>query len=83
MSVYIFYAGQLIAEVPKNVTVRRFIMENYPPYTEIYNGGFIFTRARLIGANSNFDPTWLKMDSTPVLDEDVPPELKMLVLLLD
>lgn len=71
--IYVFYANLLIGQ---------FSYDNYrifakDPGAEIYNGAFVY-----FSPHKEPWKKWYRMDGTPVLDSDVPPELKLTVLLL-
>jgi len=69
---YIFYAGQLHSSFPTGSEgLRGYRLARLG--AEIYNGAYLFAPNK----------KWYRCDLTPVLDEDVPKELKMLVLLMD
>ena len=66
--IHVFYANQLYKSVEVD---RDYSLIDLGP--EVYNGGY------LIGSSRK----WFRCDLTPVLDEDVPKELKLLALLMD
>jgi hypothetical protein len=50
---------------------------------EIYNGAYVRIDSERPGLPSSLETHgWFRMDGTPVLDADVPPTLKALVLLM-
>ena len=83
--VFVFYAEQLIGQ---------FSADNYrifakDPGAELYNGAFVYhlvpppryVPAALVPLPRQ-EPGWYRMDGTPMLDSDVPPELKLILLLI-
>lgn len=83
--VFVFYAGQLIGQF----SVDHYRQHRVSCTPEIYNGAFVYRLVpppRYVPAAQvplpRQDPGWFRMDGTPVLDSDVPPELKLTVLLL-
>lgn len=70
MNYLVFYAGLLYKELATNDKFRN--LQVFCP-TEIYNGGYLYVRT---------DRMWYLMDGTPLLDCDVPKELKTTLLLL-
>lgn len=72
--VLLFYAGQLYGEYPS--TNQYFMVKKYIP-NEILLGGYLHAynwQEQSYG--------WFRCDGTPLLDEDVPKQLKALLLLL-
>ena len=75
--VLIFYAGQLVFEIPKeelNALARSMCHGNY----EFYSGAYVYVPTNLLRERQ-----WFRMDMTPVLPADVPSELKLTLLLLN
>lgn len=66
---YVFYAGLLHSEYASHDSFRALQVHCD---MELYNGGYIY----VIGDR------WYRMDGTPVLDVDVPINLKTMLLLL-
>lgn len=75
----LFYAGKLAGEYSKWSYLRFDLTHSDTAIgQEMYHGGYVY---------SNQDPAttqsrWWRCDGTPMLDEDVPLELKMQVLLM-
>ncbi len=75
---YVFYAGQLIGQ---------YSTKNFNTYkskcgTEIYNGAYVYRQSYREHFSLDYSNGWFRMDTTPVLIEDVPKELRLLLLLL-
>ncbi len=68
MNIYVFYAGLLYGEYDKYT----FRLLQIHCDTEVYNGGYFYVK----------NDRWYRMDFTPVLDVDVPLNLKAMLLLL-
>ena len=68
----VFYAGMWLIDIPKGefISWRRSMCHGDP---EVYNGAFVHNKQ---------DPGWYRLDGTPVLLSDVPPDLQLLNLLL-
>lgn len=79
MSALLFYAGQLVVELTTSMIqglgLSRYIQTYIGP--EIYNGGYLYS------PGSGVPYAWFRCDLTPVLTEDVPKELRLLVLLME
>ena len=71
----IFYAGQIIAEFDFFHELREY---RIICGQEIYNGAYVYVPPQ----NNRQEREWFRMDTTPVLEQDVPLELKTWVLLL-
>ena len=79
----LFYADKLVMwqqldPFPTN-TVISSILRKQDIREELYNGGYVQLQTNNFAVRSG----WYRCDMTPVLDEDVPKTLKLLVLLLD
>lgn len=75
-SVLVFYAGEVLLEFDKFKefdTWRRACIHGAP---EFYNGAYVYNH------DDREARHWYRMDCTPVLLNDVPKELRLLVLLL-
>lgn len=70
--VTVFYAGRIYAEYLHLKAYREAITSE----SDVYQGGYLYLHDNKYGK-------WFRCDVTPVLDEDVPPELKMWLLILD
>lgn len=68
----VFYADMVYAECPNGHALAN---ERTRSDGEIYNGAYVYCRKEACH--------WYRMDGTPVLDSEVPPTLKTLVLLMD
>ena len=69
MNFVVFYAGLLYGEY----SVDGLRLLQVQGDLELYNGGYVYNR---------HDKEWYRMDGTPVLDVDVPTNLKAMLLLL-
>jgi hypothetical protein len=80
MRALLFYADRLVEiitlDMLTGVSLSRYILTTHGQ--EIYNGGYVYSRWR-----PKDPPEWWRCDSTPVLDDHVPKELKLLLLLLN
>lgn len=78
MTIRAFYAGQLLHEFPKGYgwSSASTFLNRWS--AEIYNGAYLHENPQ-----NDFQHAWYRADLTPVLDVDVPKELKLLVLLLN
>lgn len=73
--IFVFYAGQLHEELASMKDFKHMQVTCDP---EIYNGAYVYNPLDIrSGAR-----LWYRMDGTPVLLDDVPKELRLLVLLL-
>lgn len=74
--VTVFYAGQIIWEGDPGNDFVAFRTKADP---EIYNGAWVYRKLpnSFLGNNP-----WYRMDSTPALEEDVPKDIRTIVLLL-
>ena len=70
MNFLVFYAGLLYGEY----AIDGFRMLQVHGGLELYNGGYVYNR---------HDKGWYRMDRTPILDVDVPINLKAMLLLLN
>lgn len=70
MNFIVFYAGLLYGEYDK--AGLRLLTVHGP--LEVYNGAYM---------HNKFSKSWYRMDGTPVLDVDVPLNLKAMLLLLN
>lgn len=77
MKKYVFYAGMLYGEYDGKVVSNHQLSTRLLDTPEVYNGCYI-----LITYRAPFVQVWLRGDLTPVRLEDVPKELRVLVLLL-
>jgi hypothetical protein len=74
---FLFYAGELVQVFEPGT----FTMDQYTHSTwgwEVYNGCYLY------GCPTRFPvkPAWYRGDRTPVLEADVPKELKLLLLIV-
>jgi hypothetical protein len=69
MNFIVFYAGLLYGEY----AIEGLRLLQVQGELELYNGGYVYNKR---------DKRWYRMDGTPVLNTDVPPNLKALLLLL-
>lgn len=80
MSTLLFYAGQLVEEVTTSkllgLGLSRYIQTIHGQ--EIYDGGYLYMPYRSSKPND-----WYRCDLTPYFTEDVPKELRLLVLLME
>lgn len=74
--VTVFYAGQIIWEGDAG---KEFVNFRTVAEPEIYNGAWVYRKWPDSLARTN---PWYRMDSTPALEEDVPKDIRTLVLLL-
>lgn len=72
-SIYLFYAGQLVDQFHSAAIFN--LHRSHIPY-EILQGGYLYEPKDVCRRY------WYRCDFTPVLDEDVPKQLKALSLLL-
>jgi len=72
MKVYLLYGTQLVATLDSRDIAGQFIQKQFGQ--EIYDGGYLFV--------PTMTKTWWRCDSTPVLIDDAPKELRALALLL-
>jgi len=75
--VFLFYAGQLVEIFAPG----KFTMSQYTHSTwgwEVYNGGYVYGVFYPLAKSG----AWYRCDLTPVLDADVPKELKALLLII-
>lgn len=70
MKFLVFYAGLLYKECSTHTELRQ--TQVMCP-TEVYNGAYFYAKP---------ERKWYRMDGTPVLDCDVPKELKVILLLI-
>lgn len=68
--IFVFYAGLLYGEYTEYADFRALQVQGQ---TELYNGGYVY--------DEQFQ-SWYRMDMTPLLDVDVPLNLKAMLLLL-
>lgn len=76
MNYLVFYAGLLYGEYDGD-TFRMLQVQCDP---EIYNGGYFYLRPPQFAITTE---RWYRMDGTPILDVDVPVNLKAMLLLLN
>lgn len=69
MNFIVFYAGLLYGEYSKEGLTLLQVQGDL----EIYNGAYVYNKYQL---------NWYRMDGTPVLDVDVPLNLKAMLLLI-
>ncbi len=69
MNYIVFYAGLLYAECAREAFRELQVQGDL----ELYNGGYAYSKEL---------KEWYRMDGTPVLDEEVPTNLKAMLLLL-
>lgn len=74
--VRVFYANLLYGEYDRNEWEMEMVFPTLP--VEIYQGGYVHINQVRYGTGVG----WYRMDGTPVLDRDVPKELRLLLLLL-
>lgn len=74
---YLFYANQLHTELEFHLNSLGGVAHHiyHQLGGEIYNGGYLYLPSE--------NHRWLRADLTPVLLEDVPKELRLLVLLME
>lgn len=75
MKIYLFYGGMLLdkIEVSPYDSISKTVLNTHG--NEVWQGGYIYTP-------DYPHITWWRCDITPVLLEDVPPQLKAQVLLM-
>ena len=73
---YVFYAGLLYSQFS---TLNGFLLFKNQCGAEIYNGAYVYSRRY---AHVPTENNWYRMDGSPVFIEDVPKELRLLLLLL-
>ena len=73
---YVFYGGLLYSQFS---TLNDFLLFRNQCGAEIYNGAYVYSRRY---AHVPTENNWYRMDGSPVFIEDVPKELRLLLLLL-
>jgi len=78
---YVFYAGRLYAEHTAMVTLPRGPQDCDP---EVYNGGYLYFPKQFnnTGVNKSVITGWYRMDKTPLVNSEIPNELKLLLLIM-
>ena len=77
---YVFYAGRLYTE---HADIRDLHKGPNDCSPEVYNGGYLYLPKQF--NNSGFRSVitgWYRMDKTPLLESEIPNELKLLLLIM-
>jgi hypothetical protein len=74
MPLYTLFYGTQVAGEYNDLRVAR---KEYPVDTDVYQGAYVYWHE---GAAKH---KWYRMDTTPVLMDDVPKELRLMALLLN
>lgn len=76
MKTLLLYEGEVVQEFePGPISLQQYLHSNWG--LKIYNEGYVYAPS-----NTYRGSPWYRCDLTPVLLEDVPKELRVLVLLL-